>query len=41
MERMATKMVPELEGLKCKERVKEIDESTLKQRRERGDLILI
>ncbi len=38
---MATQLVPELEGLQYEERLREINLPTLKQRRERGDLIQI
>ena len=38
---MATKMVPDLEGLIYKERLKEMQLTILKERRERGDLITI
>ncbi len=39
IQRMATNLVPELEGLRYEERLREINLSTLEQRRERGDLI--
>ncbi len=38
---MATKMVPELEGLACEEILKEMDITTLEHRRERRVLIQI
>ena len=38
---IATKMVPELEELIYEERLKEMHLKTLKERRERGDLITI
>ena len=41
IQRMATKMVPELEELSYEERLKEIKLPTLEQRRERGDLMTI
>ena len=41
IQRIATKMVPELEDLTYEERLKEIHLTTLKERRERGDLITI
>ena len=39
--RIATKMVPELEDLTYEERLKEMHLTTLKERRENGDLITI
>ena len=39
IQRITTKMVPELEELTYEERLKEIDLTTLKERRERDDLI--
>ncbi len=36
IQRMGMKLVPELEGLQYEERLREINLSTLKQRRERG-----
>ena len=41
IQRIATKMVPELEDLTYEERLKDIHRTTLKERRERGDLITI
>ena len=41
IQRIATKMVPELEDLTYEERLKEMHLTTLKERRERGDLITI
>ena len=41
IQRIATKMVPELENLTYEARLKEIHWTTLKERRERGDLITI
>ena len=41
IQRMATKMVPELEELTYEERLREINLPTLEERRERGDLITI
>ena len=41
IQRIATKMVPELEELTYEERLKEMNLPTLKERRERGDLITI
>ena len=41
IQRIATKMVPELEDLPYKERLKEMHLTTLKERREKGDLITI
>ncbi len=38
---MATRLVPELAGLQHQDRLREINQSTLEQRRERGDLIQI
>ncbi len=38
---MATKLVPEVKGLQCQDRLREINLSTLEQRREREDLIQI
>ncbi len=37
IKRMATKLVPELEGLQYQDRLREINLPTLEQRRERGD----
>ncbi len=39
MQRMTTKLVPELEGLQYQDRLREINLTTLEQRRDRGDLI--
>lgn len=39
LQRMATKMVPELAGMTYEERLRAMDLPTLEQRRERGDLI--
>ncbi len=36
IQRIVTKMVPELEGLTYEDRLKEMDLPTLEQRRERG-----
>ncbi len=36
---MATKIVPELEGLQYEERLREINLQALEQRKERGELI--
>ena len=41
IQKIATKMVPELEDLTCEERIKEMHLTTLKERRERSDLITI
>ena len=41
IQRIATKMVPDLEDLTYEERLKEMHITTLKERRERGDLITI
>ena len=41
IQRIATKMVPELKDLICEERLKERQLSTLEKRKERGDLITI
>ena len=41
LQRMATRMVPELEGMTYEERIKAMDLPTLEQRREGGDLIQI
>ena len=41
IQRMATKMVPELEELTYEERLREINLPTLEERRERGDLITV
>ena len=41
IQRIATKMVPELEDTTYEERLREIHLTTLKERRERGDLITI
>ena len=41
IQRIATKMVPELEDLTYEERLKEMHPTILKERRERGDLITI
>ena len=39
LHRIATKMVPELKDLTYEERLKEIEISTLEERRERNDLL--
>ena len=39
LQKMATKMVPELEGMTYEERLQAMNLPTLEQRRERGDLI--
>ena len=41
IQRIATKMVPDLEDLSYEERLKEMHLTTLKERRKRGDLITI
>ena len=41
IQRIATKMVPDLEDLTYEERLKEMHLTTLKETRERGDLITI
>ena len=41
LQRIATKMVPEMRELTYEERLKEIKLPTLEERRERGDLITI
>ena len=41
VQRIATKMVPELKDPTYEERLKEMHLTTLKERRERGDLITI
>ena len=41
IQRIATNMVPDLEHLTYEERLKEMHLTTLKERRERGDLIII
>ena len=41
IQRIATKMVPNLEDLTCEIRIKEMHLTTLKDKRERGDLITI
>ena len=41
IQRIATKVVPELEDFTYEERLKEIQLITLKEGRERGDLIII
>ena len=41
IQRIATKMVPELENLTYEKRFKEMHLTTLKERRENGDLITI
>ena len=41
LQRMATKMVPELSGMTYEERIRAMDLPTLEQRRERGDLIQV
>ena len=41
LQRMATKMVPELAEMTYEERLKEMNLLTLEQRRERGDLIQV
>ena len=41
IQRIATKMVPELEDLPYEEKLKEMQLTTLKERRERRDLITI
>ena len=41
MQRITTKMVPDLEDLTYEERLREMQLTTLRQRRERGDLITI
>ena len=41
IQRIAIKMVPELEDLTYEERLKEMQRNTLEERTERGDLITI
>ena len=41
IQRIATKMVPDLENWKYEDRLKEMHLTTLKQRIERGDLIVL
>ncbi len=41
IQRIATKMVPELRDLSYKDRLKEMQLTTLQERRERGDLITV
>ena len=41
LQKMATRMVPELKGMAYEERLKAMDLPTLEQRRERGDLIQV
>ena len=41
LQKMATRMVPELEGMTYEESLKAMDLPTLEQRRERGDLLQI
>ena len=41
VQRIATKMLPELEHLTYEERLKEMHLTTLKERRESGDLITV